>query len=427
MKNFLKFFLETEKLKTMPRTGWVLRDVEDPETIAEHTFRLVIISWFLAEKRNFNVKRAILIALLHDLCEVYAGDITPFLYHPNLPEDKEKRKKILMKWARLSRKEKKKIGKVKFKKEKDGLLELIRFLRPNLRNKILSLWLEYGDPTSKEGKFVEQLNRMETLIQSIEFFGTKDIKTKVNWWEWTEEIVDDPLLLKFLKVIQKKFYGRVADECKRQKGLENISDFLLEIGKLKQMPRTIWVSLGVKDPETVASHIFTVTLMTWILGLENEKLDLKRLLKMALCHELSAAYSGDLITPYGKTIPKNKRERIKIFQKLPRLSKNKKRQKFLKDYKEEKRALEKLTLKLKLSLRKEIIQLWEEYKTNRTPEARFLNQINVLAVLLQALQYRKEDKNLPIDFLWEWALEKCENQMCFGFFDALKEKFYKNI
>ena len=40
MKNLLKFFLEVEKLKQMPRTGWVLREVKNPETVAEH-----ILGW----------------------------------------------------------------------------------------------------------------------------------------------------------------------------------------------------------------------------------------------------------------------------------------------------------------------------------------------------------------------------------------------
>jgi len=93
MKNILKFFLEVEKLKQMPRTGWVFMEVENPETVAEHLFGLSIISWLFGEKRNLNVKRAILIALFHELCEVYAGDITPFLYYPHLPKNREMRKK----------------------------------------------------------------------------------------------------------------------------------------------------------------------------------------------------------------------------------------------------------------------------------------------------------------------------------------------
>ncbi len=71
-----------------------------------------------------------------------------------------------------------------------------------------------------------------------------------------------------------------------------------------------------------------------------------------------------------------------------------------------------------------MVQLFEEYKTTSTPEARFLNQLNVLSVLLQGLQYQKEDKDLPVDFLWEWVFEKCDNAACFDFMETMKKKFY---
>mgnify|MGYP001568527532 CR=1 FL=1 len=84
MKNILNFLIEANKLKEMPRTGWILMGLKNPETVADHTFRMVILSWFLARKKKLNIKRAILIALFHDLCEVHAGDITTLLYHPEL-------------------------------------------------------------------------------------------------------------------------------------------------------------------------------------------------------------------------------------------------------------------------------------------------------------------------------------------------------
>jgi len=423
MKNLLKFFLETEKLKQMPRTGWVLRNIKNPETVAEHTFGLTIISGLLAKKRSLNVKRAILIALFHDLCEVFAGDITPFLYYPHLPKNREGRKKILMKWARLSQKAKQKLGKIKFKKEKEGCLKLIKFLKPDLGKKLLSLWINYEKGTSREGKFVNQLNRIETLIQSIEYFGIEDKVAGTNWWEWTEEIAEDPLLLDFLKVIQKRFYGKMVGEYKKDKELENILDFILKINKLKKMPRTTWVSMGIKNPETVAGHTFTTTLMTWVFGIERKDIDLEKSLKMALCHEFPSVYTGDLITPF--ILPKEEKEKRKVFERWPRLGKKEKEKIFFEDYQKEKKAIEKLTQKLEQNLKKEIFGLWDEYKMNLTPEARFVNQINVLAVLLEALLYQKKDKNLPIGWIWEWAFEKCECPIILKFLEELKEKFYQ--
>jgi putative hydrolase of HD superfamily len=422
MREIINFLIEVSKLKTEPRSGWVLAEVKKPETIAEHSFRVAIVAWIFAEREKLNVKRAILIALFHDICEVYAGDITPFIYYPNLPNDREKRKKMLMKWVRLTKEEKLKRAQMKFKKEKKGLQDLIKPLSSNLKNEIFSFWLDYERGISKEGKFVNQLNRIETLLQSIDYFGTKNIKNRTNWWEWTEEIVDNPSLLKFLKTIQSEFYGKVSG-YKHDKELEGILDFVVEIGKLKKMSRLYWILREVKNPETVASHMFDLALMTWVFNKE-KKFNMEKLLKMALCHEISAVYTGDT-TPYDRILPKGKKEQDEILKKWPHIPKEKKQKIFIADYKEEKKAMEKLTKKLEPSIRNEMLQLWKEYRIKSTPEGRFLSQINVLAVLMQSLLYEKGNRNFSASPIWEWAFEACDNDACFRFLDGLKEKFNK--
>ena len=423
MKEVINFLIKVSKLKEEPRNGWVLAGVKNPETIAEHTFRLAVATWLLGEKRNLNVKRAILIALFHDICEVYTGEIVPLIYYPNLPRDKEKRKKILMKWARLSKKEKQERGQMKFEKERKGLLKLIKDLRPELRYEIFSLWVDFEKGISREGRFVNQLNRIETLLQSINYFGTRNLKGPTRWWEWTEEIVDDPLLLDFLKVIQKKFYGKSIKNYKRYKDLENILDFLLEIGKLKEMSRLYWILRGVKDAETVASHMFDLAIMAWIFS-SGKKLNREKLLKMALCHEMSAVYTGDT-TPYDRILPRNKKDQKELLKKWSRIPKEKKQKIFFLDFKEEKKAFERLTKKLEPPFKNEIIQLWKEYKTKTSIEGHLLPQLNVLGVLIQALLYEKRDRKCSAAPIWEWAFEACDNKECFDFLEEIKKKFYK--
>jgi len=421
MENILNFLIKANKLKEMPRTGWILMEVKNPETVAEHIFGMAFTAWLLGKKRNLNIEKLIKITFTHDLCEVYAGDITPFFYYPRLPKGKEERKKMLLKWARLSKKEKKKISREKFKREKRALLKLLKPLHPSLKKEIFSLWLSYEKGFLKEGKFVRQINRIETLLQSIDYFGTKDVKTRTNWWEWTEEIVDDPLLLEFLEIIQNRFYGKTPGHRKNIE-LENILDFIWEIQKLKKMYRKYWLVSGIKNPGTVAGHIFSVVLMNWLLGSEKKKLNMEKLFKMALCHELSAVYTGDTI-PYLQRLPKDKKKRKEILKKWPRLSKKEKMRRFLREYKEEKRALGKLTLKLDKRLKKEIVQCWDEYRKAKSPEALFLNQVNSLAVLLQGLQYQKKYKGYLAVPLWEWAFEKCDDPVTLEFMKELHRKF----
>jgi putative hydrolase of HD superfamily len=436
MKESLDFLVEVNKLKEMPRTGWVLMGVENPETVADHTFWVAMATWLLSQKKNLNTERAIQTAIFHDLCETYSGDKTPFFYYNDLPKDKKDKEKILMKWVRLSRKDKEKRSKAKLQKEKKALLKLTESLKPQLKKEILSLWLDYEKRRSKEGRFVKQLDRIDTLLKSIEYFDAKKKDGGTSWWELTEEIVDDPLLLEFLKIIQKRFYGRIFEKIKsrldifkktssrERRDLEATLEFLLKMGKLKRMPRAYWTIREVKNPETVSGHIFTLFLMAWFFGREKKpKLNLGKLLKMALCHEISAVYTGDT-TPYDKFLPRDKTKKREVLKKWPRLRKKKKTRIFLKDYKEEKKAMKKLTSKLSPALRKEMVQLWKEYRTRSTPEGHFLSQLNVMAVLLQALLYEKEDKNFSATPIWEWALEISDSPINFELMSEMKKKFY---
>lgn len=211
---------------------------------------------------------------------------------------------------------------------------------------------------------------------------------------------------------------------KTKTDFKNILDFVINAGKLKKMPRTIWSLMGVKDPEKISGHIFSLTLMAWALGKEENSLNMEKLLKMSFCHEIAAVYTEDLITPYRKTSSKDIEKRKKIFDKWPRLFQKEKQKMFKQDYKKETKALKKLTKNLNKPLREEMLELFDEYKTLSSPEARFLNQLNVLVVLLEGIQYKKEDPSISIDWLWEWTYEKCDNSLCLDFIEELKKRFY---
>jgi 5'-deoxynucleotidase YfbR-like HD superfamily hydrolase len=86
--------------------------------------------------------------------------------------------------------------------------------------------------------------------------------------------------------------------------------------------------------------------------------------------------------------------------------------------------MEKLTKKLEPSIKKEILELWHEYRTRSSPEAKFLGQLNILAVLLQGLIYEKRYKEFTAAPLWEFAFENCDDKICLSLMDEMKKKFY---
>ncbi|OIO46770.1 MAG: hypothetical protein AUJ31_00975 [Parcubacteria group bacterium CG1_02_39_15] len=205
MKDLLDFFIEVGKLKRMPRRGWIINQIKNPESIAEHIFRSALMGWIIGEmKGNINVEKLIKIALIHDLCEVYAGDTTP--YDSILPRNKKKLRELMKTWPRFSTSEKKKKISEKFRKEKKSLQKLISKLPPKPKKEIIKLWLDYEKGLTPEGRFFHQADRMENFLQAYEYWKKYENPPLGPWWLWAREFFDDPILLKFMKVLEKKFH-----------------------------------------------------------------------------------------------------------------------------------------------------------------------------------------------------------------------------
>lgn len=204
MDEILKFFIKIGELKNMPRRGWVLRGVKNPESIADHSFRVALMAWILGSKKNLNIEKLIKMALVHDLCEVYAGDITP--YDSILTKDKKKMKEVLKTWPRFSEAKKKQLAERKFKKEKEGLEKLIKDLPGKLKNELKVLWLDYEKGLSPEGRFLKQTDRSENLLQSLEYWSKDKSLPQRSWWIQITELFDDPLLLSFADNMDREFH-----------------------------------------------------------------------------------------------------------------------------------------------------------------------------------------------------------------------------
>lgn len=205
-ENLINFFIAIGKLKRMPRRGWVLRRVKNPETIAEHSFRVALLSWFLGEKEKFNLKEIIKMALVHDLCEIYAGDITPY---DKFLTSKKYKIELFEKWPRFSKHEKMEQFLYKHKKEWLSLIKLTSKLEPEIRHEIIKLWFNYKEGLTKEGRFVHQVDKIENLLQALEYWSKNKKFPITPWWLEIEELIDNPILLKFLDVLDKKFHPKL--------------------------------------------------------------------------------------------------------------------------------------------------------------------------------------------------------------------------
>ncbi len=75
-QSLLDLFFELQALDRVPRAGYSLRGVAEPESVSEHAFHTAFLAWALAaEEPELDRARVVELALVHDLAEVRTGDL----------------------------------------------------------------------------------------------------------------------------------------------------------------------------------------------------------------------------------------------------------------------------------------------------------------------------------------------------------------
>ncbi len=142
-----------------------------------------------------------------------------------------------------------------------------------------------------------------------------------------------------------------------------IEDFFKITTNLKKISRKGWeTKLGITNPESVADHSYSMSVIAMILA-DMQKLDTLKVIKMGLLHDLAESIVGDY-TP--EEISKN--EKIEL----------------------ENKAMIKILNNLPQNLSKNYLSIWEEYQDKKTKEAIFLHEIDKFEMAIQALQYYNE-------------------------------------
>jgi putative hydrolase of HD superfamily len=137
----LDAYVQINQLKQLFRQGWLRRGVSRDrcETVAEHTAGVAWLTLLLApESEGLDADRALRMALIHDLGETHAGDITPA--------------------DGVSATD-------KFARERKALQEVVADL-PGA-GVWLALWEEYESGQSPEARFVREVDRLEMGLQAV--------------------------------------------------------------------------------------------------------------------------------------------------------------------------------------------------------------------------------------------------------------------
>ncbi len=442
MEKIVDFFINLQTLKEKKRRGWIVHQIGNSESTASHIFRMSILGWILGKKKNMNIEELLKMALIHDVCEVFAFDETP--YDPLLPKNINNPKaqnealKILEKWPKFTLPQKKEKVLKKREREWRACQKLFFYLPPDLKKELEHLWKVFEEGLTKEGRFLKQVDKAENFLQGMEYWEKYGRIQRDLWIRWAREIFDDPILIKFEKAVEERFYEKKSTDEEMQKILE----FLIKLGKLKQIEREGWILRKVPQPETVADHCFSTAIMGWILSAKRKDLDKEKVIKISLIHKFPKVYAPEF-TPYDSLLPNPRweiremienpskfsqeiRDRVlarvkKVYKIWPKFSKKTKEKIFEREYKIEKKALEKLISLLPPDLGEEIFSLWEEFKKGLSKEGRFVYQVKKIEELLQALQYAKRDKSFPLDPWWVEIREKIDDPYLINLIEVLSK------
>ncbi|MFW6045937.1 MAG: HD domain-containing protein [Natronomonas sp.] len=132
-------------LKDVRRTGWQLRNVEDPETVAGHSWGVAMLV-FLFAPDHIDRDRTIRMALIHDVAEAVVGDYPTRADPADEPIDPAEKDRL----------------------ERHALGDELDGLDPET----ITLWEEYAARNSKEAQFCKDMDLIDTCLQALLYLRT---------------------------------------------------------------------------------------------------------------------------------------------------------------------------------------------------------------------------------------------------------------
>lgn len=178
-KDFIEFAKIIGKLKRTPRTGWKMRGVKNSESIADHSFRTVLIGMVLADLEGLDTEKVMRMLLLHDIEESITGDITTLV--------KEKMDKEELN-----------------NKQREAVKKALSLLPKDLRSNYLLLWNEMEEEKTVEAKFCKDIDKLEMMIQLVDYEDEDETNKKKLKEFWSREDINTPKRIETLVKIYEE-------------------------------------------------------------------------------------------------------------------------------------------------------------------------------------------------------------------------------
>jgi len=146
--------------------------------------------------------------------------------------------------------------------------------------------------------------------------------------------------------------------------LSTILVFWQTIARLKEEKRKGWKKLKLGRSESVADHSYAVAMLALFIG-DLRRLNVKKLVQLALLHDLEEAVTGDL-TPEDKT----RRGEAKVRR-------------------DRQEAVERLLKLFPPRVRHSYRRLWTDLRLRHSKEAQLVHELDKIELAFQANQYSK--------------------------------------
>jgi putative hydrolase of HD superfamily len=181
-----EFLHQIEGLKNLLRHSWLSSGRQ--ESVAEHTWRMAMMALLLHEQieEKVDLGKVIQMILVHDLAEILAGDFHAF----------------------------KEVPKNKHQLEQKALQQLVKGLQEKTQKQIISLWQEFEERKTAEGKFANALDKLEVLIQHNEADITtwEEKEYEFNYYYGYDKVAHSEVLTIFRDLILEETIEKIETE-----------------------------------------------------------------------------------------------------------------------------------------------------------------------------------------------------------------------
>lgn len=187
----IDLLLKALECKDEKRTGWQVRGIEDPESVAAHSWGVAFLAFLFADDAGVDRERAVEMAVLHDIHESVSGDI---------------RSSELDSEQRAEKKE----------KEAEGLHHLLALADRNL-TELQERWGEYEERETETARFVKDMDKLEAALQGYFYHRNERYRDEdtyfQNWngvdefFEGTAEQLNTDTARKLLSAIRERYEG----------------------------------------------------------------------------------------------------------------------------------------------------------------------------------------------------------------------------